>query len=298
MKKVKFIYNPSAGRGVVQKRLDDIIKIYQKSGYIINPSRIDETANLKRTFEDISDDYSHILIAGGDGTVNVMVNQMMKLKIDLPIGILPTGTVNDYSNYIGMPKDIVDSCKQILSNDPVRMDLGKINDRYFVNVASSGFITNVSQDANDNIKNSMGKIAYYLKGIEQIPKLKPIPIKIISNDMDYQGDIYTILVFNGRTAGNFKLAYSAKGNDGKLDVIILKGELGIDSAALLIKFMKGEHLEEPVGLLHFQTDELYVDSPLKTLTSDTDGEKGPDFPLRITCLHEAITVLGVNEDNL
>jgi len=53
-----------------------------------------------------------------------------------------------------------------------------------------------------------------------------------------------------------------------------------------------------VGLLHFQTDELYVDSPLKTLTSDTDGEKGPDFPLRITCLHEAITVLGVNEDNL
>jgi diacylglycerol kinase family enzyme len=57
-------------------------------------------------------------------------------------------------------------------------------------------------------------------------------------------------------------------------------------------------LEEPVGLLHFQTDELYVDSPLKTLTSDTDGEKGPDFPLRITCLHEAITVLGVNEDNL
>jgi len=228
MKKVKFIYNPGAGRGVVQKRLDDIIKVYQKNGYIINPSRIDETANFERTFEDIGDDYSHILIAGGDGTVNVMVNQMMKRKIDLPIGILPTGTVNDYSNYIGMPKDIVDSCKQILLNDPVRMDLGKINDRYFVNVASSGFITNVSQDANDNIKNSIGKIAYFLKGIEQIPKLKTIPIKIISNDMDYQGDIYTILVFNGRTAGNFKLAYSAKGNDGKLDVIILKGELGID----------------------------------------------------------------------
>ena len=172
MKKVKFIYNPSAGRGVVQKRLDDIIKVYQKNGYIINPSRIYETANFERTFEDIGDDYSYILIAGEDGTVNVMVNQMMKRKIDLPIGILPTGTVNDYSNYIGIPKDIVDSCKQILLNDPVRMDLGKINDRYFVNLASSGFITNVSQDANDNIKNSMGKIAYFLKGIEQIPKLK------------------------------------------------------------------------------------------------------------------------------
>lgn len=298
MKKVKFIYNPSAGRGIVQKKLDDIIKVYQNNGYIITLSRIDETGNFERTFEDISDDYSHLLIAGGDGTVNLIVNQMMKLKIDLPIGILPTGTVNDYSNYIGMPKDIVHSCEQILLNEPVKMDLGKINDRYFVNVASSGFFTNVSQEANDNIKNSIGKIAYYLKGIEQMPQFKKVPMKIVSNGMHYQEDIYTILIFNGRTAGNLKLAYSAKGNDGKLDVIILKGESVIDLYALLVKFMKGEHLEEPVGLVHFQTDELYVDSPLKTLTSDTDGEKGPDFPLKIVCLHKAITVLGVNEDNL
>ncbi len=293
MKKIKFIYNPNAGKGLVLKSLDDIVKVYQNHGYETSFFRIDENKKEEKLFENFSDDYSHILVAGGDGTINLIINQMMNNKINVPIGILPTGTVNDFSSYIGMSKNIVQSCEQILENKPIKMDLGKVNDKYFINVASSGFLTNVSQEANDNLKNSVGKIAYYLKGIEQLPKLKKIPVRIKSNEVDYQGDIYTIFVFNGRTAGNFKLAYNAEGNDGKLDVIILKSDLGIDSAALLIKFMKGEHLEEPVGILHFQTKELYVESPLSDLSTDIDGEKGSDFPLKITCLHEKITVLGV-----
>jgi YegS/Rv2252/BmrU family lipid kinase len=293
MKKIKFIYNPNAGKGLVLKSLDDIVKVYQNHGYEISFFRIDENKKEEKIFENFSDDYSHILIAGGDGTINLIINQMMKNKINVPIGILPTGTVNDFSSYIGMSKNIVQSCEQVLENKPIKMDLGKVNDKYFINVASSGFLTNVSQEANDNLKNSVGKIAYYLKGIEQLPKLKKIPVRIKSNEVDYQGDIYTIFVFNVRTAGNFKLAYNAEGNDGKFDVIILKSDLGIDSAALLIKFIKGEHLEEPVGILHFQTKELYVESPLSDLLTDIDGEKGSDFPLKITCLHEKVTILGV-----
>lgn len=165
-------------------------------------------------------------------------------------------------------------------------------------MASSGLFTDVSQKTDNRIKNSIGKIAYYLKKIEQISQFKKIPIKITSKDRDYNGDVYIILVFNGKTAGSPKLAPSARGNDGKLDVIIINGESIFALYALLIKFMKGEHLEEPMGLLHFQIEELLIESTLDTLTSDIDGEKGPDYPLRIVCLHEAITILGLNQNNL
>jgi len=298
MKKVKFIYNPSAGESIILDKLDEIIKVHQKKGYTVFPTRIDETFNMEKAMEDISEEYSHILVAGGDGTVDLLINQMMKLKIDLPIGILPTGTANDYSKYIGMSTDILNACKQTLSNIPVRMDLGKINDRYFINVASSGLFTDVSQKTDGRVKNSIGKLAYFLKGIEQIPNFKKIPIKITSKEGNYEGDMYAVLVFNGRTAGNIELAYRAKGNDGKLDVILIKRESLKDLFPLLIKFLKGDHLEEPVGLLYFQTDELYIESTVNKLVSDIDGEKGPAFPLRITCINNAITVLGVNRNNL
>lgn len=249
---------------------------------------------MEKALEDINCGYSHILVAGGDGTVDLLINQMMVLKIDLPIGILPTGTANDFSKYIGMSTDIIDACRQILESRPIKMDLGKVNDRYFVNVASAGLFTDVSQKTDIKVKNTIGKLAYYLKGIEQIPNFKKIPVKITSKEAKYNGDMYMILVFNGRMAGNIELAYRAHGNDGKLDVILLKAESLVDLFPLLIKFLKGDHLEEPVGLLYFQTEELYIETDDNTLVTDIDGERGPDFPLKIECVKSAISVLGVN----
>jgi YegS/Rv2252/BmrU family lipid kinase len=298
MKKVKFIYNPSAGDSAIIDKLDGIIKVYQQKGYAIFPIRLDDIYNMEKALEDINCGYSHILVAGGDGTVDLLINQMMELKVDLPIGILPTGTANDFSKYIGMPIDIIDACRQILVSRPMKMDLGKVNDRYFVNVASTGLFTDVSQKTDNKFKNSIGKLAYYLKGIEQIPNFKKIPVKITSKDAKYNGDMYMILVFNGRMAGNIELAYRAHGNDGKLDVILIKAESLVELFPLLIKFLKGDHLEEPVGLLYFQTDELYIETEDNTLITDIDGERGPDFPLRIECVKNAISVLGVNRNVL
>ena len=294
MKKIKFIYNPTAGDSSIIDKLDEIIKVHQQKGYSIFPIRLDDLNNMEKALEDINCGYSHILVAGGDGTVDLLINQMMELKVDLPIGILPTGTANDFSTYIGMPMDIIDACRQILESRPIKMDLGKVNDRYFVNVASAGLFTDVSQKTDSKVKNTIGKLAYYLKAIEQIPNFKKIPVKIASEDAKYNGDMYMILVFNGRMAGNIELAYRPHGNDGKLDVILIKAESLVDLFPLLIKFLKGDHLEEPVGLLYFQTEELYIETDDNTLVTDIDGERGPDFPLKIECVKSAISVLGVN----
>lgn len=298
MKKVKLIYNPNAGESLIVEKLDDILRIHQKAGYIVCPVRLDESFDMRRALEDIGKGYSHVIVAGGDGTVDVLVNELMRMKVDIPIGILPTGTANDYSKYIGIPMDITQACIQMLAKKPLRMDLGKINDRYFVNVASAGLFSDVSMKTDSDAKNSIGKLAYYLKGIESLPNFKKIPVRITSEHGNYAGDMYMVLIFNGRTAGNIDLAYRAQGNDGMLDVILIKGEPILEMFPLLIKFLRGEHLEEPRGLLYFQTDEILIESPDPTLVSDIDGELGPGFPLRISCVSDAITVLGVSEESL
>jgi len=298
LKKAKLLYNPSAGESIVIDKLDDIIRIHQKHGYQLVTARLDESFRMIEALSDINDGYDHVIVAGGDGTVDLLVNEMMRAGLRIPIGILPAGTANDYSKYIGMPPDLSAACERILSSAPVPMDIGMINERYFINVASAGLFTDVSQKTDDDMKNSIGKLAYYLKGLEQLPNFRRIHVRITSKDGSYDGGMFMVLVFNGRTAGNIELAYKARGNDGKLDVILIKDEALREIFPLLIKFLRREHLEEPVGLIYFQTDELTIETTDRNLVSDIDGEKGPDFPLKIKCIPDAILVMGVNEDEL
>jgi diacylglycerol kinase (ATP) len=295
MNKVKFIYNPYSGENTIIHDLDKVIMMHQKRDYTIIPFRISLDCNISKAFEDINAGYSYILIAGGDGTVDMIVNYMKDKNIDIPIAILPTGTANDFAKFIGMPTDIEEACEQILKSNIKKLDIGRINDKYFVNVASTGLFTDVSQKIDVNMKNTIGKLAYYVKGIEQLPNFRSLKIKVKSNEVEFDGDMYLMLIFNGQTAGNLKLAYKAEVDDGKLDVIIIKAMMIKDIVALFIKMLRGEHLEGLHGLVYFKTSRLEVECH-EGIVTDIDGEKGPDFPLTIECINEGIKVLGVKEN--
>ena len=297
MKKVKFIYNPYAGDNYIMDKLDEVIDVHQKHGYRVVPERLDEEHNMAAAMEDIHEGYRQILIAGGDGTVDILINYMMERDIKLPIGILPMGTANDYAKYIGIPKDISKALEKMFRLPSMKMDVGKINEKYFINVASTGLLTDVSQKTHSELKNAIGKLAYYIKGLEQIPTFRKIPVKFTSEEKTYDGDMYALLVFNGRTAGNLDFAYKSKANDGLLDVILIKASFK-EIVPLLAKMLRGDHLEDPVGLLYFQTKELFIETTDELIVSDIDGERGPDFPLHIQCIQGGIEVLGVDPNHI
>ncbi len=291
MKKVRFIYNPYSGENSIISELDNIIKLHQEVGLIVVPYRIQKGKDLAEALDIIDETYSYILIAGGDGTVDSLVNAMKNKNINIPIGILPVGTANDFGKFINMPNDIEEACKQILSSKPVAVDVGKINEKYFINVASSGLFTDVSQKTDVNLKNTIGKLAYYLKGLEELPNFRKLKIKLSSKECDYDGEMYLLLVFNGKTAGNFNLATEAEVTDGKLDVIIFKAIQIIELIPLFIKLLKGEHLDSD-KVVYFKTDDLYMESP-EDIVTDIDGERGLDFPLRVQCIKGGIKLLGI-----
>lgn len=294
MKKVKFIYNPFSGENLILNNLDTIIKLYQEKNLQIIPFRISLDTPLEKAFIDIDKTYDHILTAGGDGTINQVVNLMKNNNLDLPLAVLPVGTANDFAKLIGATSDIEENCKKILNNTPKTVDLGLVNNKYFINVFSYGLFTDVSQKTPTHLKNIFGKLAYYYSGIKELPTFKSVNIEVESKEMNYSGEALIFFVFNGKTAGNINIAYNSEITDGLLDVIIVKPGSIISTISSLLKFFKGEHLEESTNLIHFKTANLKVnckDFSSNNITTDIDGEPGPEFPLTITCLTNSLNLI-------
>lgn len=293
MKKVRFIYNPYSGENAILKELDTIIDIHQERGYTVVPYKIKKDRDVAEALNIIDSTYEYILVAGGDGTVDNVVNAMEKKELFLPLGIIPVGTANDFAKFIGMSSDVEECVKQILNSTPVEVDLGKVNEKYFVNVLSTGLFTDVSQKTDTNLKNTIGKLAYYLKGIEQLPNFRKLKVKITANGKVYDDPMYLMLVFNGKTAGTLNLATRASISDGLLDVVVFKACHIPELIHVFIKVMKGEHLDDS-RILYIKTEELLIESA-EDIVTDIDGEKGPDFPLRVQCIKGGLKVLGINK---
>lgn len=292
MDRVKFIYNPYSGERAIVYNIENVIRIHQKYGYQIIPFRVSFESDMKNAFVDVDKTYKYVLIAGGDGTVDTAVNHMKTLNINIPIAILPVGTANDFAKFIGMSENIEYACEQIINSVPKELDLGKVNDKYFINVASTGLFTDVSQKTDVNLKNTIGKLAYYVKGLEQLTNLRKLKVKVKSENAVFDGNMYLMLIFNGQTAGNLKFAYKAKIDDGLLDIIIIKAGMIKDIIALFIKMLRGDHLENTSCLLYFKSNkiEIYCDEDIVT---DIDGERGPNFPLVVQCIKGGLKVLGI-----
>lgn len=292
MKKVKFIYNPYAGNKVILEKLDNIIELYQDKNLIIIPYRIEKQKDVILALDDVNtEEYDHILIAGGDGTIDFVINAMHKKDIHMPIAILPVGTANDFAKFLEIPSDIDKACQKILERKYKEIDIGKINEKYFVNVASTGLFADVSQKTDLNLKNTVGKLAYYIKGLESLPNFKKIKISLTSKEVNFDGDIFLMLVFNGKTTGNIPLAINSDPQDGLLDVVIFKAMNVKEMIRLLVNIMKGEHIKSK-NMIYFKTDELYIESK-DNIETDIDGEVGPNFPLNIKCIKKGLKVFGI-----
>lgn len=286
MKKVKFIYNPHSGHGEITNFLDLIIEKYQKKGYQIVPYRID----FSREIEITDDEYNHILISGGDGTINRVINILKNENRDIPIALLPAGTANDFAKYIGMVGDIGRCVDKILDGEIHSVDLGRVNDKYFINVFSFGLFTDVSQKTPTHMKNIMGKLAYYINGIKEVPTFKKIKVKIEAKNFEYDDSCLICFVFNGRTAGNIKISYKSEIDDGLLDLVLVRGENIQRTLLSIYEFLKGSHLDDPKDIIHIQSDEFKINFD-ENLKSDVDGEPAPTSPLIIKCVKGGVKII-------
>lgn len=289
--KVKLIYNPVSGNGTFKNNLDYIIERFQHKGFQIEPYRTDKKEKLDEMISLMNqNEYKKVLIAGGDGTINQVVNSLLKHHINLPIGIFPSGTANDYAQYFNLPQNIEEIVEILLRDNYTLSDIGIANDQYFINVASLGVLIDISQKTNPELKNTLGVLAYYLNGLSELPKLKPIVIGVKSNEMNYEGEALFMLIMNGKSAGGFsKIAPSASINDGLLEAFIFKKCPLYELASLFLAVINGEHINHP-NVIHFKTKELRIECD-RNVGTDIDGEKGAVFPLNIKLLPKKLKII-------
>ena len=299
--KVILFYNPTSGNGLFKNNLDKIIGRYQQAGYMVVPVRASKDGGIfdylaELDPETYKDEYVQILAAGGDGTINVCVNAMIRNNIDLPLAILPAGTANDFAYYFDIPNDIDGMLDIALGQKYTPADVGKVNDRYFVNVAAIGQVVDVSQKTDPTLKNSIGVLAYYLKGLSEVPNLKPIKVTLTTEDKVYREKMYFMVVMNGKSAGGFKkISPKSEVNDGLLDVLLFRSMNFIEMPSLFVQILKGKHPENK-KVLHLQASEIKLESDIDIQT-DIDGEHGEKLPLHFSVLHNKLRI-ATKEDNM
>lgn len=288
--KVLLLYNPKSGTRTFQAQLDYVIERFQDEGMQVVPYRMKDMEQLESYLKTLDhENYKKFIISGGDGTVHQVVNLMMKYDITCPIAVFPSGTANDFSQYFEIPKDIAGMTDVALSDHYVPCDLGKINDHYFINVASFGNLVDISQRVNEQTKNVLGVLAYYIKGIEEIPKLRAFEATIVADGVVIEEHIYFALIMNGKSAGGFrKLAPYSDISDGLLDVLVFKKCPILELMPLLIQVWNGEHPKSDY-IQYIQAKQVSV-SCKEPITSDLDGETGPMLPLDIEVCQGAIQV--------
>ena len=234
-------------------------------------------------------EFSRVIAAGGDGTINLCVNAMVRHDIHLPLAILPAGTANDFAYYFELPNEINYQLDIALGNKTTSVDVGVVNNRYFVNVTALGALIDVSQKTDPNLKNAIGTLAYYLKAVTEIPQIRALPVKLITPDKVYEEEIYFMVVMNGESAGGFrKLSPESYMNDGKLDVIAFRKMPIVELGPMLFEVVQGRHPNNK-HVLYFQTDELTIESE-ENISTDIDGEHGEKLPLNFSVLHNRLEV--------
>lgn len=291
---MKLIYNPFSGDKSFKFDLDVCIRIFQEGGYEVHVFRTIKIGDIEKHIQDMQADYDIIVASGGDGTVNLVVNALMKRGLRIPLGIIPSGTANDFASFLNFKtNDVENCCKTIISSNYKDIDVGLVNGTYFINVCGGGLLSNVSQNVDHNFKNTFGTLAYYIKGLEQIPNFMPIPLKITNSREIIEEDVYLFLVLNSAGAGSFdKLAPEASICDGEFDFVAIKAKPVYELAVLFLKILRGEHVNDN-NIIYFKDKYIKIEcSSNKEHFSETniDGEMGPQLPIEIHMIHNAISI--------
>lgn len=299
MKKLKLIYNPFSGDRTFKNAIDDIVFVFQNAGYETHLFRSIEKGDIENHIAGMKKNYyDAVVVAGGDGTVNIVLNALMNFDHSIPLGIIPAGTANDFASFLKLPRDPAEAAEVIAGGNITDMDIGTANDKYFINVCSAGLLTNISQQVDEGVKNSIGKLAYYLKGIEQIPNFVPISVRITNSSEVFEEDIYLFLTLNSSGAGGFdKLSATASVSDGKFDFIAFKACPIAQLAVLFVKVLAGDCTSDS-NILHFQDDYIKIEmlsDNSEFAQTDVDGEKGPVLPIEIRNIHKAVKIFTCSE---
>lgn len=276
MKKMLLIYNPHAGKGRVQAKLAGILEELTRSGWLVTARPTlapGEAAGLAR---ELAPDFDRIVCCGGDGTLNEVISGLSGLTQPPVLGYIPTGTTNDFSRNLALPRGMEAAAAVAAGGYPTLCDAGAFNDRSFIYVAAFGAFTDVAYDTPQQFKNMFGHLAYVLEGAARLPNLKSYRLTVEHDGQVEEGEFLYGMVSNTVSVGGFPAltAQPVKLDDGLFEVVLVRAPKTAAELQGLIRTLATQNPEESRGaVLGFQTAELTL-TCADPLPWTLDGEYG------------------------
>lgn len=296
MEKVLIIVNPSSGDEKGSELAQSLEKIYKRKKI---ETKIYETTgqdNFKKLIQQtIKDGFKDVVLFGGDGTVSNLVNGITELEKRPSILLIPTGTTNNFGRMISSNKTKEEFLEAIQNGDLTekKVDVGCVNDQYFISSIAVGLLPAVGWETDDELKAKIGSLAYVIEGIKALTEEEPETFNLqIDNGhekQNYQELILFIVGLSNSIMGIETFFENAAADDGKLYYFGLKKDGLMKEASVLIKqvFKNTENkADAPDFMGTLKKASLHSDSEFNFLI---DGDKGQTFPIELDILPEHLT---------
>ncbi|UOF92252.1 diacylglycerol kinase [Fodinisporobacter ferrooxydans] len=298
-KRARIIYNPSSGKEILRNHLPDMLDILENGGF---ETSCHATKGSEDTMEAARQASFHqfdlVVAAGGDGTINEVINGLSRCEYRPPLGIIPAGTTNDLGRALRLPRHPIEACKVIIEQNYVPLDVGKVtaiseemanSESYFINIAACGRLTEISYEVPSKLKTILGQLAYYMKGFEKLPQIRPIHLDLDSPEYSFSGKVMLCLIANSSSVAGFhRIAPDAKIDDGVFDVLLVKTMSIPELIRLATLALRGEHIASD-RIDYFHTNHLVVKSD-EQVDLNLDGEYGGALPRQFQVLKHHLQV--------
>lgn len=292
MKKLLFIMNPNAGMRKANKRLAEILSVFNRAGFEVSTYITAQRGDAAKMAETYASQVDVLVCCGGDGTFNETVSGLVKSGCNTPLGYIPAGSTNDFANSLKLSTDVVQAAKDIAEGTPVEYDIGLFGQRYFTYVASFGAFTRASYATSQTVKNALGHAAYLLEGIQDIFQIRSLPVRMEFDGQVVEDKFLFGAICNSTSIGGI-LTLDPKQvemQDGKFEILLLRAPRDLSEIAECVQAVQKQKYNCRMITFRSASNIRVEADPNMPWTLDGEQEQG-HAQVEVKNLHRAIRLL-------
>lgn len=284
MKKLYFIFNLQSGKATIGSKLGSVIDMFTKAGYEVTArptqERLDACAAAKYA---CNVGYDLIVCSGGDGTLNEVIQGVMKSEDKIPIGYIPAGSTNDFARGVGIPKGIEEAVQWIINGKPYPCDIGSFNDKYFTYIAAFGAFIEVTYETSQQVKNMLGHAAYILNGLTRLKSIKSYHMSVTYDTGTIEDDYIFGMVTNSSSVAGLLSLSDFLLDDGLYEVTLIKTPSNpLDLQRMIHSLLNIDIDIDTAYIKSFRTSKIKFECD-EELQWTIDGEYGGSYKVTNIC---------------
>lgn len=292
-KKLLLIVNPCSGRAKMYAELLKVIEIFSAADFSVTVYPTKYKGDATEYISTLSqNDFDIIVVCGGDGTLNEVITGLMNGKLNIKLGYIPSGTLNEWSSGLKISRNIEKAAKDIITGVESTLDIGKFKDKYFSYTASFGAFTSASYSAPQNVKNVLGQAAYFFEGIKSLGNIKPYHLKFTYEGGTVEGDYLFGAISNSLSVGGI-VKYkktTVELNDGEFEVLLIKKPDNILKLQPIIDgILRADFTREGMEFFRAKSIKIEAENPVSWTLDGEFAEGEPE--IFVENLHNAITFI-------